>query len=89
LFDVLDGPLRRRSGGEDLADADSLSLGCPLGDGPADEDVDVFGLVLLERSTILGTRVMWAPERIETPMASASSWMAVSTTCSGVWWRPV
>ena len=26
---------------------------------------------------------MWAPERMEMPMASASSWMAASTTCSG------
>ena len=33
---------------------------------------------------ILGTSVMWAPERIEIPTASASSWMAVSTICSGV-----
>jgi hypothetical protein len=34
---------------------------------------------------IFGTRVMWAPERIEMPTASASSWSAVSTICSGVW----
>jgi hypothetical protein len=40
-------------------------------------------------STIRGTSVMCAPERIEIPTASASSWIAVSTTCSGVWWRPV
>ena len=40
-------------------------------------------------STIRGTRVMCAPERIDTPTASASSWMAVSTICSGVWWSPV
>ncbi len=33
--------------------------------------------------------VMWAPERIDSPMPSASSWIAVSTTCSGVWCRPV
>ena len=40
-------------------------------------------------STIRGTSVMCAPERIEIPTASASSWIAVSTICSGVWWRPV
>ena len=40
-------------------------------------------------STIRGTSVMCAPERIEMPTASASSWIAVSTICSGVWWRPV
>lgn len=33
--------------------------------------------------------VLWAPERIERPIASASSWIAVSTICSGVWCRPV
>jgi uncharacterized membrane protein len=38
----------------------------------------------LSPSTILGTSVMCAPERIETPTASASSWIAVSTICSGV-----
>ena len=36
-----------------------------------------------------GTSVMCAPERIEMPTASASSWITVSTICSGVWWRPV
>jgi uncharacterized membrane protein len=40
-------------------------------------------------STIRGTSVMCAPERMDTPTASASSWIAVSTICSGVWWRPV
>jgi hypothetical protein len=40
-------------------------------------------------SRIRGTSVMCAPERIEIPTASASSWIAVSTICSGVWWRPV
>src|SRR5262249_52725217 len=40
-------------------------------------------------STTLGTSVMCAPERIERPTASASSWIAVSAICSGVWWRPV
>ena len=40
-------------------------------------------------STIRGTSVMWAPERIDSPTASASSWMTVSTICSGVWCRPV
>ena len=32
---------------------------------------------------------MCAPERIEIPTASASSWIAVSTICSGVWCNPV
>ncbi len=40
-------------------------------------------------SRIRGTSVMCAPERIEMPTASASSWIAVSTICSGVWCRPV
>ena len=39
--------------------------------------------------TTRGTSVMWAPERIESPTASASSWITVSAICSGVWWRPV
>ena len=33
--------------------------------------------------------VMWAPESTDRPMASASSWIAVSTICSGVWCSPV
>src|SRR5262249_10193319 len=41
------------------------------------------------KSRIRGTSVMCAPDRIEMPTASASSWIAVSTICSGVWWRPV
>src|SRR5439155_8548260 len=41
------------------------------------------------RSRMRGTSVMCAPDRIEIPTASASSWIAVSTICSGVWWRPV
>src|SRR5581483_5906427 len=36
-------------------------------------------------SRIRGTSVMCAPDRIEMPTASASSWIAVSTICSGVW----
>jgi len=40
-------------------------------------------------SRMRGTSVMCAPERIEIPTASASSWIAVSTICSGVWWSPV
>src|SRR5581483_2794668 len=40
-------------------------------------------------SRMRGTSVMCAPDRMETPTASASSWMTVSTICSGVWWRPV
>ena len=43
----------------------------------------------LSSSTTLGTSVMWAPERIERPTASASSWITVSAICSGVWCRPV
>src|SRR6185437_4743489 len=41
------------------------------------------------RSRMRGTSVMWAPDRIEIPTASASSWVTVATICSGVWWRPV
>lgn len=33
--------------------------------------------------------VLCAPDRMDRPIASASSWIAVSTICSGVWWRPV
>ena len=40
-------------------------------------------------STTRGTSVMWAPDRIESPTASASSCSTVSTICSGVWCRPV
>src|SRR5438132_7317908 len=40
-------------------------------------------------STTAGKSVRWAPERIESPTASTSSWIAASATISGVWWRPV
>ena len=33
---------------------------------------------------------MFGPAReFDKPTASASSWIVVSTICSGVWWRPV
>ena len=38
---------------------------------------------------IRGTSVMCAPDRIDSPTASASSWITVSTICSGVWCSPV
>ena len=41
------------------------------------------------RSMTLANSVMWAPESTDRPMASASSWIAVSTICSGVWCSPV
>jgi hypothetical protein len=40
-------------------------------------------------SAIRGTSVMCAPERIDSPTASASSWTTVAAICSGVWWSPV
>jgi hypothetical protein len=43
----------------------------------------------LSSSTTFGTSVMCAPDRIERPTASASSWMTVAAICSGVWCRPV
>ena len=33
--------------------------------------------------------VMCAPDRMESPTASTSSWMAAATICSGVWCSPV
>ena len=44
---------------------------------------------LRSSSRMRGTSVMCAPERMEIPMASASSWTTVSTICSGVWCSPV
>ncbi len=43
----------------------------------------------LSRSTTLRNSVMCAPESTDRPTASASSAMAASTICSGVWCRPV
>ena len=40
-------------------------------------------------SITLAKSVMCAPESTDSPTASASSWMAVSTICSGVWCSPV
>jgi hypothetical protein len=38
---------------------------------------------------IRGSRVMWAPERIDSPTTSTSSWRAAVATISGDWRRPV
>src|SRR4030095_6988663 len=34
-------------------------------------------------------RVLWAPERMDRPMTSTSSWTAAEAIISGVWRRPV
>ena len=39
-------------------------------------------------STTFGTRVLWAPERIEIPSTSTSSWTAAWTISSGARWSP-
>src|SRR5664280_2197192 len=41
------------------------------------------------RRVTFGSRVMWAPERIERPTTSTSSWSAAVAIISGVWRRPV
>ncbi len=86
----VDDLARGRARPEDLGHAGRLELvGIVLRDRPAHDDEDVLGAVRAQAVDDRGTRVMCAPERIETPTASASSWIAVSTICSGVWWRPV
>ena len=37
------------------------------------------------RSTTAGKSVMWAPDMMDMPTASTSSWMAAATIISGVW----
>ena len=41
------------------------------------------------RRVTFGSSVMWAPERIESPTTSTSSWSAAVTIISGVWRSPV
>ena len=78
-----------RTGGEDLGDADLLEGGDVLrGHDAAAEDDDVAASRSSSRATSLRKSVMCAPST-ERPIRSASSWIAVSTICSGVWWRPV
>jgi len=36
-----------------------------------------------------GSNRLWAPERIDSPTASTSSWTAAAAICSGVWRNPV
>jgi hypothetical protein len=43
----------------------------------------------LSRRMISGKSTLCAPERMERPMASTSSWTAAATICSGVWRSPV
>ena len=76
---------RRRPGREDGRDAGRPELvRVVVGDRAADDHEHVVCLAARSPSTIRGTSVMCAPERIEMPTASASSWIAVSTICSGV-----
>ena len=79
-----------RARGEHLGDAELLELLDVVGrDRAPDRDDDVAGVLLAQQVDTRGTRVMWAPERIERPTASASSWITVAAICSGVWCRPV
>ena len=86
----VDDLARRRARREDLGDAERLELlGVLGGIVPPTTTSTSSAPFARSPSTIRGTSVMCAPERIEMPTASASSWIAVSTICSGVWWRPV
>jgi hypothetical protein len=69
--------------GEDLGHAELLEHRDVLvGDDAAAEDANVRGVAL-------GEELEQPAERTERPIRSASSWMAVSTICSGVWCSPV
>ncbi len=46
-------------------------------------------LELRSRSSTAGKSVMCAPDMMESPMASTSSWTAAVTIISGVWCSPV
>ena len=82
----VDDVAQRRARREHARHADCLELDdVGGGDGAADRHDDVAGPCSRRSATIRGTSVMCAPDRIDRPTASASSWMTVSTICSGVW----
>jgi len=76
---------RRSAGGKYLADTGGLQPGnIVFRDHAAAENLDVAGAFSVEKLRNLG-----APDRIESPTQSTSSWIAAETICSGVWCRPV
>ena len=61
-----------------------------VGDDPADRDEDVVHAALARAARVTrGTSVMCAPDRIDSPTTSTSSWSAAVAIISGVWRRPV
>ena len=60
-----------------------------VGDDPAAEHEDVVESPRRQLLDDRGNRVMWAPDRTDSPTASASSWSAASATWAGVWNSPV
>ena len=88
--DELDDAVGGRARGEHLGHAERLSPGTSSA-GIVPPTVTATSSTCWSRSSSItrGTSVMWAPDRIDSPTASASSWITVSTICSGVWCRPV
>ena len=60
-----------------------------VGDDPAGRHQHVVQALLAQPAVILGSSVMCAPDRMDRPTTSTSSWSAADTTISGVWRRPV
>ena len=74
-----------RARGEDRSMPASLSLGMSsAGMTPPPKTTTSSAPRSRSRSTTLGNSVMWAPEWLDNPTASASSWIAASAICSGV-----
>ena len=64
-------------------------VGVLVGDRAADEEQDVLAVVLAQHPAELLAYSMCAPDRLESPSTSASSWITARRIDSGVWKMPV
>jgi len=90
LADEPDCLFHRRAGSENLGDAELVQrLAVLLRVDATDQHEGVLeGVVLRRSSMIFETGVPWAPDRMEMPMTSTSSWTAACTTSSGALCNP-
>ena len=82
--------LRGGAGEKNFGDAGFFQGGdVGFGNDAAEKHRDVVHALFVEKFISCGQSVLCAPDRIERPMTSTSSWTAAEAIISGVWRRPV
>src|SRR3954468_1656001 len=90
LLDEIDDFLHRRAGQEHAFDAHRVQLrDIHVRDDAADDHQHVSRPRAFSRSISFGAIWLWAPDRMDSPMTSASSCSAAAAIISGVWRSPV